>query len=100
MTKGKASAYSQENHKQCLKNYRYVLLLPICCKILEHSIFNKMFLFLIICGLTLQSQARVKPGNSCVNQLLSITHLINKSFAHEFEAQITSLDISKAFDKV
>ena len=36
-----------------------------------------------------------KPGDSCINQLLSITHDIFTSFDNGLE-----LDISKAFDKV
>ena len=37
----------KKDNKQCLKNYRPVSLLPICRKILERLIFNKMFRFLI-----------------------------------------------------
>ena len=41
------------------------------------------------------------PGNSCVAQLLSITHEIYKSFDCNplVEIKGTFLDISKAFDK-
>ena len=38
--------------------------------------------------------------DSCVNQLLAITHEIYKSFDEEFEVRGVFLDISKAFDKV
>ena len=46
MEKGKRSAYSQEK-RQCLENHRPVFLLPICSKILESLIFDKMFPFLL-----------------------------------------------------
>ena len=41
-----------------------------------------------------------RPGDSCVNQLLAITHKIYKSFDKRFEVTRVCLDISKAFDKV
>ena len=40
------------------------------------------------------------PGDSCINQLLSITHDIYQSFDNGFEVRGVFLDISKAFDKV
>ena len=40
-----------------------------------------------------------KQGDSCVCQLLSITHEIYQSFDNGFEVRGTFLDISKAFDK-
>ena len=39
-------------------------------------------------------------GDSCINQLLAITHKIYKSFDEGFEFRGVFLDISKAFDKV
>ena len=41
-----------------------------------------------------------KPGDSCTNQLISITHEIYQSFDDGFEVRGVFLDISKAFDKV
>ena len=46
------------------------------------------------------SQSGFKPGDSCINQLLSITHEIYKSFDGGLEVRSVFLDISKAFDKV
>ena len=40
------------------------------------------------------------PGDSCINQLLSMTHDIYQSFDNGFEVRGVYLDISKAFDKV
>ena len=42
----------------------------------------------------------ISPGDSCVNQLLSITHDIYKPFDCGYEVRGVFLDISKAFDKV
>ena len=46
------------------------------------------------------NQSGFKPGDSCINQLLSITHEIYKSFDDGLEVRSVFLDISKAFDKV
>ena len=90
----------KKGDKQCLKNYRPVSLLPVCGKIFERLIFNEMFGFLIENNLISSNQSGFKPGDSCINQLLSITHEIYKSFDDGFEVRGVFLDISKAFDKV
>ena len=59
-----------------------------------------MFGFLIENNLISSNQSGFKPGDSCINQLLSITHEIYKSFDDGFEVRGVFLDISKAFDKV
>ena len=41
-----------------------------------------------------------KPGDSCINQLLSTTHEIYGSFHESLEVRSVLLDISKTFDKV
>ena len=46
------------------------------------------------------SQSGFKPGDSCINQLLSISHEIYSSFDEGLEVRSVFLDISKAFDKV
>ena len=47
-----------------------------------------------------QHQSGFKPGDSCINQLLLITHEIYQPFDHGFDVRSVFLDISKAFDKV
>ena len=46
------------------------------------------------------NQSGFRTGDSCINQLLSITHDIYHSFDEGFETRAIFLDISKAFDKV
>ena len=75
-------------------------LLPICGKVFEKILFSNMFSFVLENNLITQKQSGFKPGDSCINQLLSITHEIYKSFNDEFEGRKRFLDISKAFDKV
>ena len=50
-------------------------------------------------GLIAQNQSGFKPGYSCINQLLSITYEIYKSFDDEWNVRGVFLHISKAFDK-
>ena len=90
----------KKGYKQTLENYRPVSLLPICGKILERLMFNEMFNFFIENILISSNQSGFKPGDYCINQLLSITHEIYKSFDMGLEVRSVFLDISKAFDKV
>ena len=90
----------KKGNKQTLKNYRLVSLLPICGKIFERLIYNSLFEFFIANELISSNQSGFKPSDSCINQLLSITHEIYKSFDDGYEVRGVFLDISKAFDKV
>ena len=90
----------KKNDEQSLKNYRPVSLLPICAKIFERLLYTNMFSFLIENDLISQNKSGFKPGDSCINQLLSSTHEIYKSFDGGWEVRGIFLDISKAFDKV
>ena len=56
--------------------------------------------YLLENNLILPNQSGFKPGDSCINQLLSITHEIYNSFDEGLEVRSVFLDISKAFDKV
>ena len=62
--------------------------------------FNEMFQFFVEKKLISSSQCDFKPGDYCINQLLSITHEIYSSFDECLEVRSVLLDISKAFDKV
>ena len=59
----------------------------------------KCLVFLLENNLVLPNQSGFKPGDSCINQLFSITHEIFQSSDEEFEVRGVFLDISKAFDK-
>ena len=67
---------------------------------LKRLLYNEMFSFLIENVLISQNQSGFKPGDSCINQLLSINHEIYKSFDDGWEVRGIFLDLSKAFDKV
>ena len=90
----------KKSDKQILENYRPVSLLPICGKVFERLIYNSLFEYFIQNDLISPYQSGFKPGDSCTNQLISITHEIYQSFDDGFEVRGVFLDISKAFDKV
>ena len=98
--KGNIVPIHKNGDKQSLKNYHPVSLLPICGKILERLMFNEMFKFFIENELMSSNQSGLKPGDSFINQLVSITHQIYKYFNEVHEVSGVFLDISKAFDKV
>ena len=59
-----------------------------------------MFEFFIQNNFITRNQSGFKTGDSCINQLISTTHIIYKSFDDDYEVQGVFLDISKTFDKV
>ena len=63
----------KKNDKQCIKNYRPVSLLPICSKIFERFLFNELYELFNENDLS-SNQSGFRPGDLCINQLLSITH--------------------------
>ena len=76
------------NDKQLVENYRPISLLPIFGKTFEKIIFNRIYNFLL--------------QDSCINQLLAITHEIFEAFDCNPPLEVRSvlLDVLKAFDKV
>ena len=56
--------------------------------------------FLIESNLISSNQSDFMPGDSSINQLLSITHEIYKSHDDVLEVRDVFFDIAKAFDKV
>ena len=100
MEKSKSGSYLleklQTNSQKLLPN----LVTSICDKIFERLVDNKLFHFFQGNNLISPNQSGFKPGDSCTNQLLAITHEIYKSFDDGYEVKAVFLDISKAFDKV
>ena len=95
-----APIHKKRNDYQILKNYTAVSLLPICAKIFDRIIYNIIFEYLTENNLITENQSGFKPGYSCINQLLSITRDIYKSFDDGFKVKGLLLDISETFDKV
>ena len=62
----------KKGHKQVLRNYLPVSILPICGKIFQHLIYNNLFEFFIENDLISSNQSNFKQGDSYIYQLLSM----------------------------
>ena len=100
--KGNIIPVHKKSSKQDVSNYRPISLLPIFGKIFEKIIYNNLYSYLLQNKILNNSQSGFRTGDSCVNQLIAITHEIYKDFAGNpsLETRGVFLDISKAFDKV
>ena len=92
----------KKDSKHFLKNYRPISLLPICGKIFEKCIYNTLYSYFESNNIFSSCQSGFRKKDSCVSQLLAITHEIFKNFdaCPSLETRAVFLDISKAFDKV
>ena len=98
--KGNIAPIHKKGDKQNIKNYRPVSLLPICGKIFERFILNEMFIYFSANKLISKNQSGFRPGDSCINQLLSVTQKIFTFFDNGLKVRSVFLGISKGFDKV
>ena len=92
----------KKNEKNVKSNYRPISLLPIFGKMFEKLVYDSLYSHLVFCNLLNPNQSGFRPGDSTVNQLISITHTIFKAFDCNPSLDVRSvyLDISKAFDRV
>ena len=83
-------------------NYRPTSLLPIFGKAFEKILFDGIFTHLNEHGPITSKQSGFRPGDSSINQLLSIIHKIYSAFEEipSLETRAVFLDLSKAFDRV
>ena len=100
--RGNVVPVHKKESKNLVKNYRPISLLPIFGKIFEKIIYNVLFEHLKTNDILVNCQSGFLPGDSCISQLLSITHYIYKAFDGNpsLEVRGVFLDISKAFDRV
>ena len=90
----------KKDSRQITSHYRPISLLPVCGKILEKIVVDELYAFLNTNGLISSDQSGFHPGDSAINQLISITSYIVEAFEDFDETRALFLDISKAFDKV
>ena len=71
----------KKDSKNLLKNCRPISLLPICGKIFEKCIYNTIYSYFENNNLFSPYQSGFRKQDSCVSQLLAITHeIFNKAF--------------------
>ena len=87
---------------QLVNSYCPDSLLPICSKIFEKLVFDSIFYFMIQSNLLNSCQSGFWPNDSCVNQLISITHNIYRAFVPSPSVEVRDVftNLSKAFDTV
>ena len=92
----------KKNEKNVKSNYRPISLLPFFGKMFEKLVYDSLYSHLVSCNLLNPNQSELRPGDSTVNQLISIMHTIFKAFDCNPSLDVRSvyLDISKAFDRV
>ena len=92
----------KKNEKNLKGNYRPISLLPMFGKIFEKLVYDSLYSHLVSCKLLNPNQSGFCPGDSTINQLISITHTIFKAFDCNPPHDVRSvyLDFSKAFDRV
>ena len=92
----------QQIHKKESKNLIQNYLLPIFSKVFERLVFNALFKSFLQNKLFTPCQPGFIPGDSCVSQLLLITHEVYKNLDFHLTTDMrdTFLHISKIFDKV
>ena len=72
--------YLKKATNKTSKNFKPVSLLPICSKDFKRIICDNMLKYFLDNNLMYSKQSGVRPGDSCANQLLSVTHDIDASF--------------------
>ena len=83
-----------------MKNNCTFSLLPLRGKILERIHYISRFSFLNQNDLLSPAQFGFKPGDSCINKLLSITRETHHSMYKGYEIRDVFIDTSKAFREV
>ena len=70
----------KKESKHLLNKYRPISLVPVCGKIFEKCIYNSLYSYLENNNIFCPCQSGFRKGDSCVSQLLAITHEIFANF--------------------
>ena len=102
LKRGNLTPVHKKGDKWKVGNYRPIYLLPILGKIFEKCIYDSIYSYFEQNDLFSSCQSGFRKNDSCISQLLSITHEIFKGFDANppLDTCGVFLDISKAFDKV
>ena len=89
-------------HKKMINNWLITIDQSLSCPFLEKYSKITFNNFLLEENLLNPNQSGFHPSDSCINQLLAITHKIFEAFDCNPSLEVRSvfLDISKVFDKV
>ena len=99
MEKGQHCSYLQKRRQTNIEKLPSSIAAICFWENLERLLLNELFQFFIESKLISLTQFGFKTGDSCINQLLSVTHEIYGSFDEEdLEIRSVFLDISKVFE--
>ena len=92
----------KKNEKYIVNNYRPVSLLLVASKIFEKAIYHNLLNDNERENLLSINQSGFRGNDSCINQLISITHETYRAFNCNPSLKIRGifLDLSKSLDKV
>ena len=90
----------KKDDRQSKLNYRPVSLLDSLSEIAEKIVFVRLYDFLLEVYFLNPLQPGFRPGDSTVNQLIYLVHMIYDALEQGKEVRMVFLDISKAVDKV
>ena len=80
----------KKDNREIKSNYRPISLLPVCGQIIEKIVFDDLYIFIVHNNLITKHQSGFRPGDSTINQLLSITTTIFESFEEYDETRLFS----------
>ena len=94
--------FLKKSKKYIVNNYRPLLLLPVASKIFEKAMYHNLLNYIEGENLLNINQSGFCANDSCINQLISVTHEIYCAFNcnPSIEVRGIFLDLSKAFDKL
>ena len=78
--KANVIAVHKKNEKCIVNNYEPVSLLPVASKIFEKAIYRNLVNYIERENLLSINQSVFCANDSCINQLISITHEIYRAF--------------------
>jgi len=86
--------------KSAKSNYRPIALLPALSKVFERLVYNKIYHYCEINGISTWRNYGYRKADSTTNQLLHITNKIYQNMDKGEDTCLVFLDQSKAFDRI
>ena len=90
----------QKDNEQNVNNYGHAFLLPLCSKAFAKLVFVATFEYMVEKNILSRTRSGLEPNDSCINQLISITHSIFSAFYASplLEVLFVFLGLSQVFD--